>query len=61
MLFGRFLFGTLAVFFAGLHYRYEVKPYAQKRGLSVDHVVRAGCRATERSIRAAFNQREGEA
>ena len=54
-IFGRFLFGSLAVFFARLHYRLEIRPYARKRGLSTDDVVRAGCLATERCIRAAFS------
>jgi hypothetical protein len=53
-IFGRFVFGSLASFFASCHYRFEIKPYARKRGLSADHVVRAGCLATERCIRAAF-------
>lgn len=28
----RFIFGTIAIFFARLHYRYEVRPYAERHG-----------------------------
>lgn len=60
-IFGRFIFGSLAVFFAGLHYQLEIKPYARKRGLSTDDVVRAGCLATDRCIRKAFADYHQEA
>ena len=56
-IFGRFLFGSLAVFFARLHYRFEIKPHAERRGMDLDHVVRAGCLATERCIREAWGEK----
>ena len=45
---GRFIFGTLGKWFGRLHYRYEVKPYAEARGHTREKVLTASLQAHER-------------
>jgi hypothetical protein len=47
-IFGRFVFGTLAVFFADLHYRHEIIPLARKKGWTRAQVLEAEIASAKR-------------
>lgn len=50
-MFGKWILGSITIFFAKLHYRYEVIPYAKKKGHSVEDVQGAAALAVHKLIR----------
>ena len=53
-IFGRFVFGTLGNWFGSLHYRYEIRPYAEARGHTREQVLQASLRAHKRAFDEAW-------
>jgi hypothetical protein len=50
----RFIFGTIAIFFTRLHYRYEVQPYADRNRLDREAVREAAVNAHLRVFDTAW-------
>lgn len=50
----RFIFGTIAIFFAKLHYRYEVQPFADRRRFDREVIRAASLKAHERLFDEAW-------
>jgi hypothetical protein len=55
----RFIFGTLAVFFARMHYRWEVRPYARRAGHDRAAVRQAAASAVLRIFDKAWPEKGG--
>lgn len=57
-IFGRLVFGSLAIFFWKLHYRYEVIPYAKKQGYTLGEVISAAQLNAAKRIKAEWERKE---
>ena len=59
IIFGRFVFGSICIWFGKLHYRHEIRPYAAKNGYTRAQCYKASLRAHKQGFDEAWPQ-EGE-